>query len=67
MAPGSPWENVVAEPFVLTVKSECLGRMILVGESSLHRALDEFVAHYHRERTHQDLGNERINSKPCPL
>ena len=34
--------------------------MILVGEESLHRAISEFVAHYHEERAHQGLGNERI-------
>jgi hypothetical protein len=35
--------------------------MIFVGQSSLHRALSEFVAHYHGERAHQGLANERIS------
>jgi putative transposase len=33
---------------------------ILFGERWLLRAVDELVAHYHRERNHQGLGNELI-------
>ena len=35
-------------------------RMIFFGESSFRRAVSEFVEHYHVERAHQGLGNERI-------
>jgi len=52
--------NAYAERFVLTIKSECLGKLILFGESSLRRACKEFVEHYHTERAHQGLGNERV-------
>jgi len=47
---------------VLSIKSECLNKMIFFGESSFRRAVSEFVAHYHVERSHQGLGNERIES-----
>jgi len=52
--------NAYAERFVLSIKSECLDRMILFGESSLRRGVAEYVEHYHTERAHQGLGNERI-------
>ena len=52
--------NAYAERFVLSIKSECLDRMIFFGESSLRRAVAEYVEHYHAERAHQGLGNERI-------
>jgi transposase InsO family protein len=52
--------NAHAERFVLSIKSECLDRMIVFGESSLRRAVAEYVAHYQAERAHQGLGNERI-------
>ena len=52
--------NVFAERFVRSIKDECLGRMILFGESSLRRALREYVAHYQTERTHQGLGNRLL-------
>ncbi len=45
---------------VLSVKSECLDRMILYGESSLRRVLQEYGAYFHQERPHQGLGNDLI-------
>ena len=56
----APNANAYAERFVRSIREECLDRLILFGERRLRRALDEFVAHYHRERNHQGLGNELI-------
>jgi len=56
----SPNLNAHAERFVRTIKESCLDRMILFGESSLRKAISEFMAHYHRERNHQGLGNHLI-------
>ena len=55
-----PNANAYAERFVRSIREECLDWLILLGERRLLRALDEFVAHYHRERNHQGLGNELI-------
>ncbi len=52
--------NAYAERFVLSIKSECLRRMVFFGEASLRRAIAEYVEHYHGERAHQGIGNERI-------
>ena len=57
LPPQSPNLNAHAERFVLSVKSECLSRMILFGEASLRRALLNFVDHYHVERPHQGKGD----------
>ena len=56
----APNMNSIAERWVKSVKSECIDRMILFGERTLRRALNEYVAHYHGERPHQGLGNELI-------
>ena len=56
----SPNLNAYAERFVLSIKSECLERMIFFTESSLRRAIGSYVAHYHCERSHQGLGNRLI-------
>ena len=53
----SPNLNAFAERWVRSVKDECLSKLILFGESSLRRALAEYVAHYHAERPHQGKGN----------
>ena len=55
--------NAYAERFVLSIKSECLNRMILFGEGSLRRAIHEYLAHYHTERAHQGLGNQVIEAR----
>ena len=60
LPPRSPNLNAHAERFVRTIKETCLDRMILIGESSLHRAVSQFVLHYHAERNHQGLENEII-------
>ena len=52
--------NAHAERFVLSIKSECLRRMIFFGEASLRRAIFEYLDHYHAERAHQGLGNDLI-------
>ncbi len=56
----APNMNAFAERWVLSVKSECLDKMILFGERSLRRALREYGAHFYRERPHQGLGNDLI-------
>ena len=53
--------NAFAERFVRSIKEECLGRMIMFGENSLHGSIAEYVAYYHGERPHQGLGNELID------
>ena len=56
----SPNLNAFAERFVESAKSECLDRMVLLGEGHLRAAVREFVHHYHEERPHQGLYNELI-------
>ena len=56
----SPNLNAFAERFVRSIKESCLDRMVLIGESGLHRATSEFLLHYHSERNHQGLGNKII-------
>jgi putative transposase len=52
--------NSVAERFVLSIKSECLSKLVPLGERHLRRAVSEYVAHYHRERNHQGVGNRLL-------
>ncbi len=56
----SPNLNAYAERFVLSVKSECLAKIIPLGERHLRKAVKEYTEHYHLERNHQGLDNELI-------
>jgi transposase len=53
LPPQSPNLNAFAERWVRSIKGECLSKIILFGERSLYRALQEYRAHYHHERNHQ--------------
>jgi putative transposase len=61
LPPRSPNLNAHLERFFLSLKSECLERMIFFGERSLRNAVNEFIVHYHTERNHQGLENEIID------
>ena len=61
----SPNLNAYVERFVLSIKSECLERMIFFSEPSLRRAVAEFIHHYHGERNHQGLGNALLEAEEC--
>jgi transposase InsO family protein len=60
----SPNLNAYAERSVRSIKSECLGRLIPLGEHHLRNAVIEYTKHYHFERNHQGLDNQLIQ-KPC--
>jgi putative transposase len=59
LPPSSPDLNAFAERWVRSVKEECLSRLILFGEGSLRRALNEYLIYFHAERPHQGKGNPR--------
>lgn len=56
----SPNLNAYAERWVLSVKSECLSKLIFFGEASLRRAILQYIAHYHQERPHQGKENRLL-------
>ena len=60
----SPNLNAYAERFVLSVRRECLNRLIPLSENHLRWALGEFLTHYHKEHHHQGLGGLLIDPGP---
>jgi hypothetical protein len=58
--------NAFAERFVLSIRTECLDRMVPLGESHLRRSVSEYMRHYHAERNHQGIGNQLIDGAPRP-
>ena len=66
LPPSSPNLNAFAERFVLSIRNECLDRIVPLGEAHLRRSVSEFVQHYRFERNHQGLGNALIDGAPSP-
>jgi putative transposase len=60
----SPNLNAHCERFVRSIKEEALEQMVMLGESSLSYAIDQYLAHYHAERNHQGLANQLIGPEP---
>jgi len=48
----SPWQNGVAERFVLSVRSDLLNRVIVLNEKHLHRLMKEYISYYNEDRCH---------------
>src|SRR5262249_41663074 len=57
----SPNLNAFAERFVGSIKSECLNRIVPLGETHLRGAIRAFMTHYHEERPPQGLDNQLIS------
>jgi putative transposase len=62
LPPRSPNLNSFMERFFLSLKTECLDRMIFFGEGSMRKATKQFLMHYHGERNHQGLGNQLVEA-----
>ena len=64
LPPRSPNLNAFAERWEGAIRQECLSKLILFGETSRRRALNEYIDHHHFERNHQDKGNLLLLPSP---
>jgi len=62
--PIAPNLTPYIERFIRSIKSECLNRMLILGECHLAYVVNEYLQHYHHERPHQGIGNEMIEPVP---
>ena len=63
----APNLNPYSERYVLSIKSECLDKMILFGEKHLRHVVEQYNEHYLRERPHRVLGRRIIEPEtPMP-
>jgi putative transposase len=58
----SPNCNPHAERFVRSIKYECLNHFVFFGERHLRYVVGQYMRHYLRERFHQGLGGNLIDS-----
>jgi len=63
-SPSSPNLNAFAERFVLSIRTECLDRIVPMSAAHVRRSISEYLRHYHAERNHQGLGNVLIEGAP---
>jgi transposase InsO family protein len=65
----SPWQNGVAERWILSCRKEMLDHVIAFNEEHLRRLLRGYVSYYNKDRTHYSLQKDSpylrpINNKP---
>jgi transposase InsO family protein len=60
----SPWQNGYCERLGGSLRRECLDHVIIFSERHLRRVLKEYVAYYHRSRTHLGLGKDTPQPRP---
>jgi transposase InsO family protein len=63
-APRSPWQRAYVERVIGTIRRECLDPMMVFGEGSLYRHLQNFINYYHRSRTHLALAKDSPEPRP---
>jgi transposase InsO family protein len=57
-APQSPWQNAFAERMIGSIRRECLDHVVVLGQRHLRRLLKNYLAYYHRSRTHLALAKD---------
>jgi putative transposase len=66
---GSPRASAFAEPWVRTVRPECLDWILILGDRHLERLLWDYVGHYNGQHPHRgiDLQVACSATNPSPL
>ena len=67
LPPRSPNLNAYMERFVKSIKYECTDRLVLIGERSLYRAVDQYLEFYNGERFHQGMSNRLLTELKMPM
>ena len=59
IAPGSPWQNGVAERLIGTIRRECVDHVVALGEQHLRQVLKSYANNYYNtSRTHRSLDKD---------
>ena len=58
IAPGSPWQNGIAERLIGSIRRECVDHFIVLGEAHLRRILRAYAHYYNEIRTHRSLDKD---------
>jgi transposase InsO family protein len=67
IAPGSPWQNGVAERLIGSIRRECVDHVVALGEGHLRRVLRSYARYYNEMRTRRSLDKDAPLSRPVQL
>lgn len=58
-----PWQNGVAERYVLSVREDALNRMVIFNEKQLQDLMRQYVEYYNNDRCHLSVGRNSPNGR----
>jgi transposase InsO family protein len=58
IAAGSPWQNGFADRLIGSIRRECTGHVVALGEGHLRRTLQSYARYYNESRTHRSLNKD---------
>jgi len=58
-----PWQNGVAERYVLSVRNDMLNQMVIFNEEQLRDLLKQYVEYYNNDRCHLSVGRDSPNGR----
>jgi putative transposase len=64
IAPRCPWQNPAVERLISSIRRECLDHVIIFNAGHLHHVLTDYLAYYHRHRTHRGLEQDCPEPRP---
>ena len=67
IAPGSPWQNSVAERLIGTIRRECVYHIVVLGEAHLRQTLRDYARYYNTARTHRSLDQDAQSLAMCSV
>ena len=54
----APWQNGIAERWILSARDDLLNHMIVLSQEHLRRILREYVTYYNNDRCHLTLNTD---------
>jgi len=64
ITPRSPWQNRHVERLTGSIRRECLGHVVVLGERHLRHLLANYAAYYNGMRTHLALDKDTPLHRP---
>jgi len=58
-----PWQNGVAERYVLSVRDDMLNQIVIFNEEQLHDLMMQYIKYYNSERCHLSVGRDSPNGR----
>ena len=63
-APGSPWQNGIAERWIGSLRREMLNHVVVLNSQHLCRLVLQYAAYYHDDRSHLGLEKDTPHGRP---